>query len=98
MGNAGLERQLQGLRIHIGDHENRAASRFAGDADDQAVGVEFGREALTFLELLFVPARGEGGGHIGGLFIKSSEREGRTCAAGVTIAECARHCEAGRHL
>ncbi len=38
MGFSGLERQAQGLGVHIGEHQDRAVARRLGDAEDEAVG------------------------------------------------------------
>ena len=42
----------QRLFVHVRDHQNVARRDIGGDARDQAVGVEFGRQRASFLDLV----------------------------------------------
>src|SRR5262249_51933778 len=64
-GFAGRDGLLQRLRVHVGDHQYVAGSRVRNDAGDEPIGVEFGSEGATFLDLFGRAARGERGNLVG---------------------------------
>ncbi|MNL69125.1 hypothetical protein D3C87_1939420 [compost metagenome] len=58
MGDAGINRQLQCLGIHVCDHQKFAVARIGDDGGDQAVIVETRREEARPLKLGLVGGGG----------------------------------------
>ena len=64
-GFAARDGLLQRLRVHMGDHQHVAGLRIGHHAGDESLGVEFGREGKTFLDLFGRDALGERGNLVG---------------------------------
>src|SRR5690606_33402348 len=77
MGLAGLDGAPQGFLVHVAQHQHFAAVGVRGDTGQQAVGVEFRRQLVAFLDLFHGNALGEHGVTPGG---------GRRVAARVALA------------
>ena len=58
--HARLQRELEALRVHVGDHQDVASLDLGGDTDDQAGGIEGRCEGGAFLDLVLGAAGGEG--------------------------------------
>ena len=50
MHDSGGNRQIQGLGIHMREHQDIAAGMFQSDAGDETVCVEFWREGRAFFQ------------------------------------------------
>src|SRR5437899_2170929 len=60
MRDAGFDREAQGLRVHIGEHEDLPIARILGHADDQPIGVEAWRERYAVFQFVLSGRAGAG--------------------------------------
>ena len=58
-GFAGRDGPLQGLCVHVGDHQHVARVRIGGNANDEPIGIEFRSEGAPFLDRIDRAGLGE---------------------------------------